>query len=147
MYWHLLVERQLLVQMLAMQLNSVQPVRLGLSGFMTALEKTYLSNKGDLWKLPISDFHFNDSCITVSELQGIAFTERSFDGWHIDSVVTFLKTGSDYLLYSEDFDTNHWIDGNHHFSKLRFDLTTGFFDNPSSQHAPLQNARFNLGKC
>ena len=109
--------------------------------------KDYLSNKGDLWKLPISDFDFNDSCITVSELQGIAFTERSFDGWHIDSVVTFLKTGSNYLLYSNDFDTNHWIDGDHLFSKLRFDLTTRFFDNPSPRYAPLQNARFNLGKC
>ena len=98
----------------------------------------YLKNKGDLWKIPISDFLFTDKCITVSELQGVAFIERSTNGWHIDSVVTFLKTGSDYLLYSEDFDANRWIDSDDDPSRLRFDFTTRVYDNP---------ARCHLGKC
>ena len=107
----------------------------------------YLSHKGDLWKIAISNFKFTNLCITVPELQGIAITERSNDGWHIDSIATFLKTGSKYLLFSKDFDVNRWIDGNSHFSRLRFDLTVKVFDSPASNYAPLESANFNLGKC
>ena len=83
----------------------------------------YLSNKGDLWKIPISDFESTDDCITVSELIGIAITERSTDGWHIESVVTFVRSDSDYQLLSEDFEANRWIDQDSEDSRRRFDLT------------------------
>ena len=83
----------------------------------------YLSHKGDLWKIPISDFHFSDGCITVPEISGIAMTERSTDGWHIESIVTFMKSGSDYQLLSEDFEANRWIDQDSGASNRRFDLT------------------------
>ena len=83
----------------------------------------YLSNKGDLWKLPISDFQFTDDCITVSSLKGIAITERSTDGWNIESVVTFVRSGSDYQLFSEDFEANRWIDQDGDVTSRRFDFT------------------------
>ena len=83
----------------------------------------YYSHKGDLWKIPISDFHFSDGSITVSEIIGIAITERSTDGWHIESIVTFMKSGSDYQLLSEDFEVNRWIDQNSGASNRRLDLT------------------------
>ena len=83
----------------------------------------YLSHKGDLWKIAITDFSFNDNCITVSELLGIAITERSTDGWNIESVVTFVRSGSDYQLFSEDFEVNRWIDQDSLAARRRFDLT------------------------
>ena len=82
----------------------------------------YYIHKGDLWKIPIGEFYFTDGCITVSELRGIALTEHSNDGWHIESVVTFLRAGDAYQLYTEDFEANQWIDGDGHFSFRRFDL-------------------------
>lgn len=82
----------------------------------------YYPHKGDLWKISISDFHFNDHCIRIPELRGIALTEHSNDGWHIESVVTFVKSGYSYQLYSENFEANRWIDGNDHHSRRRFDL-------------------------
>lgn len=82
----------------------------------------YDSHKGDLWKIPISSFHFTDACVTIPELRGIAITEHSNDGWHIESIVTFLRAGSMYQLYTEDFEANRWIDGDSHYSRTRFDL-------------------------
>ena len=82
----------------------------------------YYVHKGDLWKIPIREFYFTDSCITISELKGIALTEHSNDGWHIESVVTFLRAGDVSQLYTEDFEANRWIDGDSHSSFRRFDL-------------------------
>ena len=83
----------------------------------------YLSNKGDLWKIPISNFDFNDGCVRVPEISGIVITERSSDGWHIESIVTFVKSGSDYQLLSEDFEVNRWVDRNSGSTRRRLDLT------------------------
>ena len=87
----------------------------------------YFAHKGDMWKLPISDFHFTDPCITFPKLQGVALLEHSFDGWQVESVVTFLRAGSEYEVFTTDIEVNEgiFIDGDKNLqgSTRRLDLT------------------------
>ena len=87
----------------------------------------YTPNKGDLWKIPISDFGFSlpGQCILLTDVKEIAITERSNDGWNIDSIVTFLRSGDstyDFHLASVDIDVFRWIDGNSAHAHRRFEL-------------------------
>ena len=79
-------------------------------------------NKGDLWKIEISDFSF-PGCITTRDIEKISIEEDGNDGWNIDSIVTFFKSNPDsYQLASVDFDENRWIDGDQEVSEERFEL-------------------------
>ena len=82
----------------------------------------YMRYKGDLWKISLSSFGFNDKCITRSDIDNLALVEGGHDGWNIESVVTFLKRESYYRLLSQDFNVYRWLDGNGELSHLRFDL-------------------------
>ena len=87
-------------------------------------QNDYLSSKGDLWKIPMNDFHFSQSCIYFQDIQRITIVERSLDGWHVDSIATFVKdTQGRSQLASVNLDANRWIDGDGHHSRRRFDLT------------------------
>ena len=81
------------------------------------------TSKGDLWKLNIEcDFGFS-GCITKDDIEGIAFVEASSDGWHIDSVVTYVTADEyNWKLSSVDLDANKWVDGDSAQSIKRFDL-------------------------
>ena len=82
----------------------------------------YYQHKGDLWKMSFSShFHFN-GCIHVQDIEDIAIEEHSNDGWHIESIVTFLRSGGYYQLASVNMEVNRWIDGDGHYSSVRFDL-------------------------
>ena len=84
----------------------------------------YLSNKGDLWKLDISDFHFTESCITLSDIKRVSIIERSNGGWHIESIATFvLDTINNAQILTQDLDVNKWIDGDNLASWRRLELT------------------------
>lgn len=83
-----------------------------------------LENKGDLWEFSLSSFGFPDSCIQVSEIQGVYIIETNDDGWNIGSVVTLVKDSQGGVgLLTQDFDVNHWIDGDRHQSNRRLQLT------------------------
>ena len=83
-----------------------------------------LSHKGDLWKINFSSFGFSDSCVTISEIQNVAITESSNDGWNIESIATFVKDSAGGVqVLTQDLDVYHWIDGNGHHSHRRLDLT------------------------
>lgn len=69
-----------------------------------------IRNKGDLWKLDLSDFEFSDNCIQRSDISQVALLPGGDDGWRIESIVTFLTDGSNYLLLSEDFAVYYWQD-------------------------------------
>ena len=83
-----------------------------------------VQNKGDLWKLSLeTDFGFTD-CITVKQIENMALLENSNDGWHIDSIVTFLVVNPYYwALSSADFDVNRWVDKDGDPSYKQFILT------------------------
>ena len=83
-----------------------------------------VQNKGDLWKLSLeTDFGFTD-CITVKHIENMALLENSNDGWHIDSIVTFLVVNPYYwALSSADFDVNRWVDKNGDPTAKQFILT------------------------
>ena len=49
----------------------------------------YLSNKGDLWKLHLTDFFGFTTCIKINDIQRITILQGSNDGWNIESIVTF----------------------------------------------------------
>ena len=87
----------------------------------------YTPNKGDLWKIPISDFGFSlpGQCIQLTDVEEISINERHNDGWNIDSIVTFLRSGNstyDFHLASVDIDVFRWIDGDSTHAKRRFEL-------------------------
>ena len=81
-------------------------------------------NKGDLWKLSLeTDFGFTD-CITVKQIENMALLENHNDGWHIDSIVTFLVVNPYYwALSSADFDVNRWVDKDGDPTSKQFILT------------------------
>ena len=80
-------------------------------------------HKGDLWKLNIVDFHFNENCVTKGDIISIAIKERGNDGWRIDSIVTFLKAGTSYQLASVDIDVFKPVDGDGGVAALKFNLS------------------------
>ena len=70
-------------------------------------------NKGDLWKIDFSDFHFTDGCITISKISGVSIVENGNDGWNIDSIVTMVKDNRGGVeALTQDLDVFRWIDGN-----------------------------------
>ena len=84
--------------------------------------KDYMKNKGDLWIVPISRLGFV-GCIRKANIETIAIEESGNDGWNIESMVTFVRSGSSYELATMDFHVNKWIDGNGLSSHHRLDLT------------------------
>lgn len=85
--------------------------------------ETFIANKGDLWRISLSDFGFTDTCITKGDVDDIALLETGTDGWHIDSIVTFLRAGDSFTLLSSDIDVYRWIDGNQGKEFKRFSLS------------------------
>jgi hypothetical protein len=80
-------------------------------------------NKGDLWKINFSDFHFTDGCITIDEISGVSIVENGNDGWNIDSIVTLVKdNGGGVEALTQDLDVFRWIDGDDLPTYRRFDL-------------------------
>ena len=83
----------------------------------------YKEDKGDLWKIEINDFGFDEGCIELDDVEAIAIHASNNDGWNIESIVTFFKSNPDsYQLASVDFEVNRWIDGNRDDSHERFQL-------------------------
>lgn len=81
-------------------------------------------NKGDLWKISVPSFGFSDSCIRKSEIERIALEEDNNDGWHIDSIVTFVGTANgQFELATMDMNSFRWVDGNAGTAARRFVLT------------------------
>ena len=61
--------------------------------------------------------------INQKSIQGIALLAGSNDGWHIDSVVTYVAVNKyNWELSSVDLDANRWIDGDSSHSYKRFTL-------------------------
>lgn len=74
--------------------------------------KDYATLKGDLWKLGIEDYFGFTGCITKSDIQSISILAGNNEGWHIDSVITFVAFDEhNWELSSVDLDANRWIDG------------------------------------
>lgn len=81
-------------------------------------------DKGDLWQINFSDFHFHDRCITFHEIRRVSIVERNDDGWNIHSIVTLVRdSGNGVQVLTQDLDVYRWIDGNDHHSHRRFELT------------------------
>ena len=106
-------------------------VKIILSGGRSRLLRLYdrpgndmLSNKGDLWKINFSNFRFGDRCITLKEIKGAIIVAQSNDGWHIDSIVTFVGDSQGRVqVLTQNFNAFRWVDGNGHYSHRHFDLT------------------------
>ena len=88
-------------------------------------EFTFKRNKGDLFKIELSDFNFVADCIQKRDVDKVAVVAGGTDGWLIDSIVTFLRAEEDdsFTLLSSDIDVDQWIDGNGGDSQRRLDLT------------------------
>jgi hypothetical protein len=81
-------------------------------------------NKGDLWKIDFSDFHFTDGCITIDKISGASIVENGNDGWNIDSIATLVKDNRGGVeVLTQDLDVFRWIDGDDLPQYRRFDLT------------------------
>jgi len=83
----------------------------------------YFSSKGDLWKLSIDDYFGFSGCVTKKDIQSISLLAGSNDGWHIDSVVTYVAVNkNNWELSSVDLDANRWVDGDSLSTYKRFSL-------------------------
>ena len=83
-------------------------------------------NKGDIWKIDLAEFGFSEMCIKTWDVEGIAVVEDGYDGWLIDSIVTFLRNDGGFSLLSSDIDAFRWVDRNSGTDNMRFDLTLNF---------------------
>ena len=84
----------------------------------------YSSSKGDLWKLSTEDYFGFTGCITKKDIQGIALLVGNNDGWHIDSIVTYVAVNEfNWELSSIDLEANRWVDGDSLHTYKRFTLT------------------------
>ena len=109
-------------------------VTIGLADGVTKLsllpnlpEQDYQKHKGDLWKISFKDDFLLNYCVMKYDIRSIAIMENGDDGWNIETIVTFIKSGNDYELATSDFHVNHWIDGNRKGdSHRRLDLTLVF---------------------
>ena len=82
----------------------------------------YYPHKGDLWKIRFNyDLHFY-SCVRKDDIESIAITENSNDGWNIETIVTFVQSGYNFELATENFNVYRWIDGDNHYTHRRFEL-------------------------
>ena len=84
----------------------------------------YSSSKGDLWKLSIEDYFGFTGSITKQDIQGIALLAGNNDGWHIDSIVTYVAVNEfNWELSSVGLEANRWVDGDSLHTYKRFALT------------------------
>ena len=84
----------------------------------------YLESKGDLWKLSIEHYFGLRGCITKRDIQGIALLSGNNDGWHIDSMITYVAVNQCiWELSSVDLDANRWIDGDSLHQRKQFQLS------------------------
>ena len=67
--------------------------------------------RGDIWKLSLTDFFEFTGCITINDIDHISVLQGSFDGWNIESIVTFAVVSEYWELTSADFNVFQWIDG------------------------------------
>ena len=108
-------------------------VKIGLTGGVTKHSllpnlpgDDYQRHKGDLWKISFKDDFLLDYCVMKYDIKSITIMENSNDGWNIETIVTFIKSGNDYELATSDFHVKHWIDGNGDDSHRHLELTLVF---------------------
>ena len=71
----------------------------------------YSKNKGDLWKLSLRRFFGFSGCTRVDDVEEISLFNAGTDGWHIDSIVTYLVADRyTYQQSSVDLDIFKWVD-------------------------------------
>ena len=80
----------------------------------------YLKHKGDLWKISFERHFKIYFCVKKHDIKNIYIVESGNDGWNIETIVTFIKSGNDYELATSDFHVNRWIDGNSKYESRRF---------------------------
>ena len=72
-------------------------------------------NRGDIWKFNLIDFFEFTGCITMNDIDNIAILHgvlyRGFDGWNIESIVTFAVVSEYWELTSADFNVIQRVDG------------------------------------
>ena len=81
------------------------------------------ANKGYLLEIRFSSFGFSDNCITLAEVERVSIAGEGINDWNIQTIVTLVSDMSHYSALTEDFNVNHWIDGNDADPAIRrFDL-------------------------
>ncbi len=82
-----------------------------------------LHNKGDLWKMKISDF-CRYRCVKLGDIKRVAIVAANNDGWNIDSIVTVVKDvyGKTFIL-TQNLDVYRWVDGDSYTYYRRFNLS------------------------
>ena len=83
----------------------------------------YYPNRGDIWKLHLTDFFGFTGCITKSDIDHISVLQGSVDGWNIESIVTFAVVSEYWELTSADFNVFQWLDGDFKEERGEFTLS------------------------
>ena len=82
----------------------------------------YEKNKGDLWKMSFKDNFHLVHCVKKNDIKSITIRQNGDDGWNIETIVTFIKSGTDYELATSDFNVYKWIDGDDEVNRRFFVL-------------------------
>ena len=69
----------------------------------------YYPNRGDIWKLHLTDYFGFTDCITINDIDHISILGDNTDVWNIDSIVTFAVVSEYWELTSADFNVFQWI--------------------------------------
>ena len=81
-------------------------------------------NGGDLWIIPIDDFHFHSKyCIEKQDIGHVAITPGGNDGWKIKSIITKIQISGHYHLLTANLKVERWVDGNGPREERYFPLT------------------------
>ena len=83
----------------------------------------FYPNRGDIWKLHLTDFFGFTGCITKSDIDHISVLQGSTDNWNIESIVTFAVVSEHWELTSADFNVFRWIDGDSEDEHTEFTLS------------------------
>ena len=94
------------------------------TGFLPDLPgDDYYPNRGDIWKLHLTDFFGFTDCITKNDIDHILILQGSSDGWNIESIVTFAVVSEHWELTSADFNVFQWINGGTEDGSSEFTLS------------------------
>ena len=74
--------------------------------------------------IDIEDYFGFTGSITKKDIPGIALLAGNNDGWHIDSIVTYVAVNEfNWELSSVDLEAHRWVDGDSSYTYKVFALT------------------------
>lgn len=79
-------------------------------------------DKGDLWEFSISKLLLKDTCVEKADFKKITLENGGSNGWNIESIITFLRSGNSYDMLTADMHINRWLDSDRGLEYRQYNL-------------------------